>query len=113
MSNWRTRRRRRLSQPLRYRLPTSLVQRTEAVPIGSIDVLLRAVADVMNAIPTTDNYDHVLATRLYYTVMCLRRFFSEWGVHMRPCYFGDHSQIDQRDLGFSENSDIEPLVTDV
>ncbi len=107
MSNWRARWRSSISQPLRYRLPTSSVQITEAVPIGSIDVV--------KAIPPADNFDHVLATRLYYTVMCLRRFFPEWGVHMRPCYFGDHGQIDQRDLGFSEieNSDTEPLVTDL
>jgi len=38
----------------------------------------------MNAIPVTDDFDLVKATRLFYTVMCLKRYFPGWGVCMRP-----------------------------
>ena len=38
----------------------------------------------MNAIPVTDDFDLVKATRLFYTVMCLKKYFPEWGVCMRP-----------------------------
>ena len=67
-------RRRRLQLPEGY----------DAVPLCSIDILLRSVTDAMNAIPVTDDFDIVKATRLYYTVMCLKRYFPDWGVCMRP-----------------------------
>ena len=38
----------------------------------------------MNAIPVTDDFDLVKATRLFYTVMCLKKYFPNWGVCMRP-----------------------------
>ncbi len=56
----------------------------DAVPLCSIDVLLQSVTEAMNAIPVTDDFDIVKATRLYYTVMCLKRYFPDWGVCMRP-----------------------------
>jgi len=34
--------------------------------------------------PVTDDFDLVKATRLFYTVMCLKRYFPGWGVCMRP-----------------------------
>jgi hypothetical protein len=67
-------RRRRLQLPEGY----------DAVPLCSIDILLQSVTDAMNAIPVTDDFDIVKATRLYYTVMCLKRYFPDWGVCMRP-----------------------------
>ncbi len=67
-------RRRRLQLPEGY----------DAVPLCSIDILLQSVTDAMNAIPVTDDFDLVKATRLFYTVMCLKRYFPEWGVCMRP-----------------------------
>jgi len=114
MSNWRFRWRRSYHPPRRR--PTPSVPRVEAIPIGNIDILLRAVTQAMNAIPPSDDFDTVLATRLYYTVMCLRRFFPRWGVHLRPIYFGDTSILDHRDQGFSEtenDSDTEPLISTV
>jgi hypothetical protein len=67
-------RRRRLQLPDGY----------DAVPLCSIDILLQSVTEAMNAIPVTDDFDIVKATRLYYTVMCLKRYFPDWGVYMRP-----------------------------
>ena len=67
-------RRRRLQLPEGY----------DAVPLCSIDILLQSVTEAMNAIPVTDDFDIVKATRLYYTVMCLKRYFPDWGVCMRP-----------------------------
>ena len=67
-------RRRRLQLPDGY----------DAVPLCSIDILLQSVTDAMNAIPVTDDFDLVKATRLFYTVMCLKKYFPEWGVCMRP-----------------------------
>ena len=67
-------RRRRLQLPEGY----------DVVPIYSIDMLLQSITEAMNAIPVTDDFDIVKATRLYYTVMCLKRYFPEWGVCMRP-----------------------------
>jgi hypothetical protein len=67
-------RRRRLQLPEGY----------DAVPLCSIDILLQSVTDAMNSIPVTDDFDIVKATRLYYTVMCLKRYFPNWGVCMRP-----------------------------
>jgi hypothetical protein len=67
-------RRRRLQLPEGY----------DAVPLCSIDILLQSVTEAMNAIPVTDDFDLVKATRLYYTVMCLKKYFPEWGVCMRP-----------------------------
>ena len=67
-------RRRRLQLPEGY----------DAVPLCSIDILLQSVTDAMNAIPVTDDFDLVKATRLFYTVMCLKRYFPGWGVCMRP-----------------------------
>ncbi len=67
-------RRRRLQLPEGY----------DAVPLCSIDILLQSVTDAMNAIPVTDDFDLVKATRLFYTVMCLKKYFPEWGVCMRP-----------------------------
>jgi hypothetical protein len=67
-------RRRRLQLPEGY----------DAVPLCSIDILLRSVTEAMNAIPATDDFDIVKATRLYYTVMCLKKYFPDWGVCMRP-----------------------------
>ncbi len=67
-------RRRRLQLPEGY----------DAVPMCSIDILLQSVTEAMNAIPVTDDFDIVKETRLYYTVMCLRRYYPDWGVCMRP-----------------------------
>jgi hypothetical protein len=67
-------RRRRLQLPEGY----------DAVPLCSIDILLQSVTEAMNAIPVTDDFDIVKATRLYYTVMCLRKYYPDWGVCMRP-----------------------------
>jgi hypothetical protein len=67
-------RRRRLQLPEGY----------DAVPLCSKYIHLGAVTEAMNAIPVTDDFDIVRATRLYYTVMCLRRYFPDWGVCMRP-----------------------------
>ena len=113
MSNWRYRWRR--PHP-RYR-PAPPAPRIEAVPIRSIEALLMAVIQAMNAIPPSDNFDTALATRLYYTVMCLRRFFPEWGVYLTPVHNSNRiipHQVD--DQGFSElenDSETEPLVSDV
>ena len=67
-------RRRRLQLPEGY----------DAVPLCSIDILLQSVTEAMNAIPAADDFDIVKATRLYYTVMCLKKYFPNWGVCMRP-----------------------------
>lgn len=69
----------------------------------------------MNEIQPTDDFDAVLATRLYYAVMCLKRFFPEWGVTMRPHYLQDRdSQEQDREFQNSDhNSETEPLITDV
>jgi hypothetical protein len=67
-------RRRRLQLPEGY----------DVIPLCSIDILLQSVTEAMNAIPATDDFDIVKATRLYYTVMCLKKYFPEWGVCMRP-----------------------------
>jgi hypothetical protein len=66
----------------RRRLP--LPEGYDAVPLCSIDILLGVVTEAMNAIPVTDDFNIVRATRLYYKVMCLRRYFPDWGVCMRP-----------------------------
>ncbi len=55
-------RRRRLQLPEGY----------DSVPLCNIDILLQSVTDAMNAIPVTDDFDLVKATRLFYTVMCLK-----------------------------------------
>jgi len=114
MSNWRFRWRRSYHPPRRRQTPS--VPRVEAVPIANIDMLLRAVTQAMNAIPPSDDFDVVLATRLYHTVMCLRKFFPEWGVYLRPIYFGDINILDQRVQGLPEtenNSDTEPLISEI
>lgn len=67
-------RRRRLQLPEGY----------DAVPLCSIDILMQSITEAMNAIPATDDFDIVKATRLYYTVMCLKKYFPNWGVCMRP-----------------------------
>ncbi len=66
-------RRRRLQLPEGY----------DAVPLCSIDILLQSVTDAMNAISVTGDFDIVKATRLYYTVMCLKKYYPDWGVCMR------------------------------
>ena len=84
----------------------------------------------MNASPITDNFDIVKATRLYYTVMCLRRYFPDWGVCMRPFRLparenaasdqtgnnlqeSDSSDSEQPNQdGEPDDSDTEPLITD-
>ena len=113
MSNWRYRWRR----PRPRYMPAPPAPRIEAVPIRSIEALLMAVIQAMNAIPPSDNFDTALATRLYYTVMCLRRFFPEWGVYLTPVHNSNRiisHQVD--DQGFSElenDSETEPLISDV
>ncbi len=72
------------STPEERRRSLHLPEGYDAVPLGSVDILLRSVTEAMNAIPVTDSFDIVKATRLYYTVMCLRRYFPDWGVCMRP-----------------------------
>jgi hypothetical protein len=67
-------RRRRLQLPEGY----------DAVPLCSIDILMQSITEAMNAIPVTEDFDIVKATRLYYTVMCLKKYFPNWGVCMRP-----------------------------
>jgi hypothetical protein len=99
-------RRRRLQLPEGY----------DAVPLCSIDILLQSVTEAMNAIPATDDFDIVKATRLYYTVMCLKRYFPDWGVCMRPVRLPargnaarNHSASNQtgEDQQRSESSDSE------
>jgi len=98
-------RRRRLQLPEGY----------DAVPLCSIDILLQSVTDAMNAIPVTDDFDLVKATRLFYTVMCLKKYFPEWGVCMRPVRLparstaSDNSANNQaeEDQQRSESSDSE------
>ncbi len=113
MSNWRYRWRR--PHP-RYRAAPP-APRIEAVPIGSIEALLMAVIRAMNAIPPSDNFDTALATRLYYKVMCLRRFFHEWGVYLTPVHSGNRFISNRvEDQGFSEpenDSETEPLISNV
>ncbi len=99
-------RRRRLQLPEGY----------DVVPLCSIDILLQSVTDAMNAIPVTDDFDIVKATRLYYMVMCLKRYFPDWGVCMRPVRLparGNTARNDStsnqtgEDLQRSESSDSE------
>jgi hypothetical protein len=115
MNNWRHRWRQSHPPPRHRAAPPA--PRIEAVPIGNIDALLMAVIRAMNAIPPSDDFDTALATRLYYTVMCLKRFFPEWGVYLTPVYSGNRfipSRVE--DQGFSEpenDSETEPLISDV
>jgi hypothetical protein len=116
-------RRRRLQLPEGY----------DAIPLCSIDILLLSVTEAMNAIPVTDDFDIVKATRLYYTVMCLRKYYPDWGVCMRPFRLPvrgnsarnnsasdqtgrDHQRSESSDSeqsnqdGESDDSDTEPLI---
>ena len=88
----------------------------------------------MNAIPVTDDFDLVKATRLFYTVMCLKKYFPEWGVCMRPVRLpsrrnaardnsannqaeGDQQRSESSDSeqsnqdGELDDSDTEPLIS--
>jgi len=116
MNNWRFRRR---TFPLIRREAHS---RVEAIPIANIYLLLRSIIDVMNEIRPTDDFDVIFATRLYYAVMCLKRFFPEWGVTMQPHYLRDASPFSRsrnppdtnRDSSDTDNySETEPLITEV
>jgi len=109
MSNWRFRRR---TLPLTRR---GTYPRVEAIPIANIGVLLRSITNVMNEIQPSDDFDAVLATRLYYAVMCRKRCFPEWGVTMRPHYLRNTGSVEQ-DREFHDtgnDSETEPLITDV
>ena len=97
--------------------PSASSTEDTSCPYRNIEALLMAVIQAMNAIPPSDNFDTALATRLYYTVMCLRRFFPEWGVYLTPVHNSNRiipHQMD--DQGFSElenDSETEPLISDV
>jgi len=76
----------------------------------------------MNEIRPTDDFDAILATRLYYAVMCLKRFFPEWGITMQPHYLRSASSSNRnrnlpdmnRDSSDVDNySETEPLITEV
>ncbi len=69
---------------LRTKLSTVLI---------SILLVLRSIIDVMNEIRPTDDFDAILATRLYYAVMCLKRFFPEWGISMQPHHIRNASPL--------------------
>jgi hypothetical protein len=116
MNNWRFRRR---TFPLTRREAHS---RVEAIPIANIDILLRSIINVMNEIRPTDDFDAILATRLYYAVMCLKRFFPEWGINMQPHHLRSTSPFSEnrnppdinRGLSDVDNySETEPLITEV
>jgi hypothetical protein len=116
MNNWRFRRR---TFPLTRREAHS---RVEAIPIANIDILLRTIIDVMNEIRPTDDFDAILATRLYYAVMCLKRFFPGWGITMQPHHLRNASPSNRngnppdmnRDSSDIDNySETEPLITEV
>jgi len=116
MNNWRFRRR---TFPLTRRETHS---RVEAIPIANIDILLRSIIDVMNEIRPTDDFDAILVTRLYYAVMCLKRFFPEWGISMQPHHIRNASPPNRdrnppdrnRDsLDIDNYSETEPLITEV
>ena len=112
ISHWKFRR--RTFPPARKELAPT---RVKALPIFSIGAHLRALTNAMNAILPSDNFDSVLTTTLYYAVMCLRRFFPEWGVYMRPYYFITCNPLDRiSDQGVSDldnDYETEPLITDV
>jgi len=76
----------------------------------------------MNEVRPTDDFDAILATRLYYAVMCLRRFFPEWGVSMQPHHLRNANPNNRnrnppdmnRDPSDTDNySETEPLITEV
>ncbi len=110
MSQWRFRRR---TFPF---IIKEAYSRVDAIPIANIDTLLRAIINTMNEIRPVDEFDAVLATRLYYAVMCIKRFFPEWGITMRPHYInGDVSSPEQGQTPSEEESYLEnrPLITDL
>jgi len=104
-------RRRRLQLPEGY----------DAVPLCSIDILMQSITEAMNAIPVTEDFDIVKATRLYYTVMCLKKYFPNWGVCMRPVRRPTREDLARENLASnqteenqqrSENSDSEQFNQD-
>jgi hypothetical protein len=85
------------------------------IPIRNIGELLVFFTDTINLITSSHVMNYELANRLYYSIVCLKRFFPRWSLGIRPILrIRDHrgyaSDSNRSRSNSSESSGEEHLI---